>query len=34
MLALVAVFVIIVAVLLGNRAQFDFSCHGYIITCF
>ena len=28
----VAMFVIIVAVLFGNRSQFDFSCHDMIIT--
>ena len=32
MFALVAVFMIIVAILFGNRSQFDFSCHGDIIT--
>ena len=32
MLPLVAMFMIIVAVLLGNRSQFDFSCHAMIIS--
>ena len=31
--ALVAVFVIIVAVLFCNRFHSDFSCHRWIITC-
>ena len=30
----VAMLVIVVAVLLGNRFEFDFSCHGGIITYF
>ena len=34
MFALVAVFMIIVAILFGNRSQFDFSCHVDIITYF
>ena len=34
MFALVAVFVVIIAILFGNRSQFDFSCHGDIITYF
>ena len=34
MLALVAVLVIIIAVLFGNRFHFEFSCHGTIITYF
>ncbi len=34
MLAFVAMFVIIIAILFGNRSQFDFSCHGIIITYF
>ena len=32
--AFVAVLVIIIAILFGNRSQFDFSCHGNIITYF
>ena len=32
MFPLVAMFMIIVAVLLGNRSQFDFSCHIMIIS--
>ena len=34
MLALVAVLVIIIAVLFGNRFHFEFSCHRAIITYF
>ena len=34
MFPLVAVFMIIVAISLGNWSQFDFSCHGDIIACF
>ena len=34
MFALVAVLMIIIAILFGNRSQFDFSCHGDIITYF
>ena len=34
MLALVAMFVVIIAILFGNRSQFDFSCHRDIITYF
>ena len=30
--ALIAVFVIVVAILFGNRSQFNFSCHEDIIT--
>jgi hypothetical protein len=30
----VAVFVVIVAILFGNRAHFNFSCHGVIIPHF
>ena len=32
MFPLVAMLMIIVAVLLGNRSQFDFSCHAMIIS--
>ena len=34
MLALVAMLVVIIAILFGNRSQFDFSCHRGIITYF
>lgn len=34
MFPLVAVFMVVVAILFRNRSQFNFSCHGDIITYF
>lgn len=32
MFPLVAMLVVVIAILFGNRSQFDFSCHGVIIA--